>query len=97
MWLSGFLREINTCANVTVQFTYSNSNLLLSENPFYHERSKHIAVKFHFSRDMIAKECVNLCKRDTNLNPTDFSTRSRAHTLSDQTSPVWLAGPIQDQ
>ena len=32
----------------------------LSENPVFHDKSKHIEIKYHYIRDMVQKKAVNL-------------------------------------
>ena len=34
--------------------------LLLVKNPIFHERTKHIAVKYHYIRDLIIKGIIDL-------------------------------------
>ena len=41
-------------------YTDNNSALLLAKNPIFHERTKHIAVKYHYIRDLIIKGIINL-------------------------------------
>ena len=32
----------------------------LSENPVFHDKSKHIEIKYHYIRDMVQRGVVNL-------------------------------------
>ena len=32
----------------------------MSENPVFHDKSKHINIKYHYIRDMVQKGAVNL-------------------------------------
>ena len=42
----------------------------------YHERTKHIDVRFHFVRDIVEKEEVEIVKVHTSENPADMLTKS---------------------
>ncbi|EKD14770.1 retrotransposon protein, putative, unclassified [Drepanopeziza brunnea f. sp. 'multigermtubi' MB_m1] len=41
-------------------YTDNNGALLLAKNPVFHERTKHIAVKYHYIRDLINKGIIDL-------------------------------------
>jgi hypothetical protein len=41
-------------------YTDNNGALLLAKNPIFHERTKHIAVKYHYIRDLIIKGIIDL-------------------------------------
>jgi hypothetical protein len=41
-------------------YTNNNGALLLAKNPIFHERTKHIAVKYHYIRDLIIKGIIDL-------------------------------------
>ena len=48
----------------------------------FHERTKHIDVRYHYIRDVIAQGDVKVCKINTRDNPADMMTKSeigRAH------------------
>lgn len=51
IWLLGLLGEINVSKGRAVIFTECQSPLHLCKNPMFHERTKHIEVKFHFIKD----------------------------------------------
>ena len=38
----------------------NQSCIKLSENPVFHDKSKHIEIKYHFIRDMVMKRAVKL-------------------------------------
>lgn len=46
----------------------------LSENSVYHERTKHIDVRYHFIRDIIGKGDIEAKKVHTSDNPADMIT-----------------------
>jgi hypothetical protein len=41
-------------------FSRKQSCVKLSDNPVFHDRSKHIEIKYHFIRDMVQKGAVKL-------------------------------------
>jgi hypothetical protein len=38
----------------------------------FHERTKHIDVKYHYVRDIVAQDKLKVCKIRTCDNPTDM-------------------------
>lgn len=55
--------EINVYCN-------NQSVIYLIKNHAYHERSKHIDVKLHFIRDIIASSNIHVKKINSKANPT---------------------------
>ena len=51
---------------VTVKFT---------KDQMFHERTKHIDIKFHFVRDVIEEGELKVCKISTHDNPADMLTK----------------------
>ena len=61
VWLRRFFREfgIVTSAEKPVTIYYDNSAAIAySKDPKYHEKIKHIDMRYHFVRHMIAREEV---------------------------------------
>lgn len=56
-------------------FTDSQSTILLSKNPIYHEKSKYIKVKYHFVKEKLSQGEVNLVKIHIDKNLTDMETK----------------------
>ena len=54
----------------------NESSLKLAENPVFHQKSKHILLKYHSLRDRVAARVIELCWVDTGLNPADVFTKS---------------------
>ena len=50
--------------------------LKLAMNPFIHQRSKHIRIKYHSFRDRFEEGLIELCKFDTGLNAADMMTKN---------------------
>ena len=54
----------------------NESSLKLAMNPVFHQRSKHIRMKYHSLRDRVEEGLIELCKIDTGLNAPDMLTKS---------------------
>jgi hypothetical protein len=60
MWLRGVLGEIGfTQCEPTPFFLDSQSAEDLAKNPVYHKRSKHVTIKYHFSREHVDPHRMN--------------------------------------
>lgn len=60
--------------NVVI-YSDSQSAIHLSKNHVYHERTRHVDIKFHYIRDLLANNVVTLNKIDTSDNPFDMGTK----------------------
>ena len=56
-------------------YTDNNGALLLAKNPVFHERTKHIAVKYHYIRDLISQGIIDLIYIPTKENKSDGFTK----------------------
>ena len=56
-------------------FCDSQSAIALSKNAVYHEKTKHVATKYHFIRDLITAGEVQVLKIATAYNPADIFTK----------------------
>ena len=75
LWLKGLLCELCVLQQDVIIYSDSQSAIHLSKNPMFHERSKHIQVKYHFIREMVAQGSFKLEKIPTELNPSDMGTK----------------------
>jgi hypothetical protein len=57
-------------------YTDNNGARLLAQNPTFHERTKHIAVKYHYIRDLINKGIIDLHYVSTNDQKADGLTKA---------------------
>ena len=57
-------------------YTDNNGALLLAKNPIFHEWTKHIAVKYHYIRDLINKGILDLIYIPTNVQKADGFTKA---------------------
>lgn len=58
VWLKGLLSEIGYLDNKVVLFSDSQSAIQLCKNHVFHDRTKHINVRYHYIRDVVEKEIV---------------------------------------
>lgn len=74
--LKGFLLELrlNESTGVTI-FCDNMGALKLAENPSFHARSKHIDVQYHFIRNAIKEERVDLRHVSTDDMVADILTK----------------------
>ncbi|CAM8922241.1 unnamed protein product [Rhodiola kirilowii] len=75
VWLQSMLKETKLIEKNAVIYSDSQSALQLSKNPVYHERTKHIDIKYHYIRSLVETGAVYLLKVDTADNPSDFGTK----------------------
>ncbi|KAG8488527.1 hypothetical protein CXB51_016411 [Gossypium anomalum] len=54
----------------------SQSAIFLTKDQMFHERTKHIDVRYHFFRDIIARGDIVVSKISTHENPADMMTKS---------------------
>ncbi|KAG8481083.1 hypothetical protein CXB51_025814 [Gossypium anomalum] len=51
IWLKGFFSELNEDLQISTVFCESQSAIFLTKDQMFHERTKHIDVRYHFVRD----------------------------------------------
>ena len=76
IWLKGIIEELAMYKCRVVVYCDNQSAIQLSKNQFFHERSKHIDVRLHFVRDIIAIGEIGVGKIPTKDNPSDMLTKS---------------------
>lgn len=75
IYLKNFLSELIGYNKTVYLFNDNQSAIALSANPIYHKRSKHIDIKYHFIRDVIADNIITLKYLQTDLMPADLLTK----------------------
>ncbi|KAG8498115.1 hypothetical protein CXB51_006865 [Gossypium anomalum] len=76
IWLKGLFSEFNEDLQINTVFYDSQSAIFLTKDQMFHERSKHIDVRYHFVRDIIARGDIVVSKISTHENPADMMTKS---------------------
>ena len=69
------LSELKFVKSSPVVFSDSQSAIQLCKKPVFHDRTKHIDVRFHYIRDIVEKGEVFLHKVHTDKNPADMGTK----------------------
>ena len=61
MWLRKSLSGLFECElEATIFHCDNQSGIMLSENPVFHDRSKHIDIRYHFLRDCVHRGTIQL-------------------------------------
>jgi len=76
IWLRGLVSDLGLIQDVTIVFCDSQSAIHFTKNQMYHERTKHIDVRRHFVRDIVADGKVVVKKISIAHNPADMLTKS---------------------
>lgn len=76
LWLKRITCELGFPQETVEVFCDSQSAICLSKNSVFHERTKHIHVRYHFIRDVIAEGDLIVTKIDTEVNPADIVTKA---------------------
>ena len=77
IWLARLVGDLGI-QQVPVLHSDSQSAIALAKNPVFHSKSKHIEVRYHFIRDILADKRLQLVKVHTDDNPADALTKSLA-------------------
>ena len=56
-------------------FCDSQSAICLTKDQMFHERTKHIDVKYHYVRDVVTQGKLKVCKISTHDNLADMMTK----------------------
>jgi hypothetical protein len=77
VWLARLISELmGRKAECMELMTDSKSALALSKNPVFHERSKHIELRYHFIRDYIEKGLIDAKYINTKDQLADILTKA---------------------
>ena len=76
LWLTGLVNELGVQQGEVQLHCDSQSATYLAKNQIYHARTKHIDVRFHKIRELIAYGEILLQKIGTAENATDMLTKS---------------------
>jgi hypothetical protein len=66
----------------TIHFD-NQSYVKISENPMFHDRLKHIEIKYHYIRDMVQRKTLHVQYLPTHEHIIDIFTKPLAKTKFD--------------
>ena len=72
IWLRGLVEDFGLYQGVTMMICDSQSAIHLTKHQMYHERTKHIDVRYHFIQEI---EVIKVKKIGTADNSTDMMTK----------------------
>ena len=76
LWLRGLLSDVGFPAEgATPLYADNTSAIRITENPIFHERTKHIEVDCHFIRDELKRDVISLPHVSTDLQFADILTK----------------------
>ncbi|GLT83465.1 hypothetical protein SLE2022_017530 [Rubroshorea leprosula] len=76
IWLRGLVGEFSLDCVVIDVHCDSQSAICLAKDSMFHERTKHIDVRFHFVWDVVSSGEIIVKKIDTENNPANMLTKS---------------------
>jgi len=77
IWIQRILEHLGSAEKEATEILCDNSSTIqLSKNPVFHGRSKHIAVRFHFLRDLVNDQVVRLTYCCSNEQVADIMTKA---------------------
>jgi hypothetical protein len=81
LWLRNLLTDLfDHEMDPTIIHCDNQSCVKLSENPVFHDRSKHIEIKYHYIRDMVQRKVVHVQYLPTHEQIADIFTKPLAKT-----------------
>nr|GFB90052.1 retrovirus-related Pol polyprotein from transposon TNT 1-94 [Tanacetum cinerariifolium] len=75
IWLRGLLEELGVELNTVVVNCDNQGAIHLSRNHVFHERTKHINVRYHFIIEVLEEKMVKVLKAGTEHNAADALTK----------------------
>ena len=77
IWLKRLLKELKVYPDATVLIHQDNQGAIaLAKNPVFHQRTKHIDIRYHFTREKIEEAEVEICYTSTDKMHADFLTKN---------------------
>lgn len=90
-WVVRLLEELNV-TNLRPVTLHSDNQLILyfAKNSVFHERTKHIEIDFHFTRDKVLEGLIQLTYLPTKSQLADVFTKSLHLLISTLYCPSWV-------
>ncbi|XP_068490452.1 secreted RxLR effector protein 161-like [Phaseolus vulgaris] len=91
IWIRMVLKGLNHVQHKgTIIMCDNTSTIKLSKNPVMHGRSKHIRVRFHFLRDLVKSEKIELVHCGTQKQVADVMTKAlKVGSFSKNLERIW--------
>lgn len=80
IWMRGLISELGVPQDVIKVYCDSHSAICLTKNDMYQFKTKHIDIKYHFIRDIVAEGKIKVDKIHTDEDPADMLTKSLSNT-----------------
>ena len=85
IWLRNLLEDLRMEQNSTTKIRVDNKSAIkLAKNPVYHERSKHIDVRYHSIREYIKNEEVRVIHVASRDQAADILTKALPRTAFEE-------------
>lgn len=75
IWLSRLVADLGIKEDMPALHCDSQSAIQLAKNPVFHAKTKHMDVKYHFIREVIEDNKIQLVKVHTTENHADLLTK----------------------
>ena len=81
MWLDELLKELGHSIIMAPQLFYDNIGATyLCANLVFHTRMKHLAIDYHFARDLVASKELQVSHVSTSHQLADLLTKPLSHS-----------------
>jgi hypothetical protein len=74
-WLKGLCAEFCGDTSCITLFYDSQSAIFLTKDQMFHDRTKHIDIKYHYIRKIVAEGKLRVFKINYYFNPADMMTK----------------------
>lgn len=82
IWMTGLFKELGVEIKVPVSLFFdSKSTLQIATNPVFHERTKHIDIDCHFTREKIQEGLIVTAYLPSTEQPADLFTKGLGRSL----------------
>ena len=75
VWVQGLLHELNVYKGVATIYSDSQRAIHLCRNPVFHDRTKHVEVKYHFIKEKVDEGTLNIQYIHTAEQTADILTK----------------------
>ena len=95
LWVMQLLHQIDVLQESPIQvFTDSQSGRALAHSLAFHGRPKHIEVHYHFVRELVKLEVINLAYCPAQENLVDLFTKPFPRQVIDKIINQFNVGPL---